>query len=911
MPTPADQLPAGTAWIRRRLDANDRALRELRAAGGVRVSLGNATSLQGVPVSPTAPSDAQVLSYVDAHDRWEPADLSALDSIHVVGLSADGRFDDAPAIQATLDALDVSGGHSFEVVVEGGAGSVVYINSTVQISTSRVRLRFGSAVSFGPLGRVRIFGELEETPATNKPKLTVDGLTGATTITVDNPAPFSVGDYIVIRGEHDASGGTLQRMYNVITGLSGSVLTLEDPLDDDYLVTYPTSAWPNDATRVTRTTSSMLSANAARGDRIITVVASASFAVGDWVQALDDSHTHDSTGAAQVTDYTHREITQVAEIVSSTQVRLTGALHHPYVTTARARLAKILPVFRSSIEGAVVTWPAMSTVNNAFEIQYGVSCAIRDCIAAGGVTGSWLNQAFRQTNSWGCIVEDCAAYGPQDTSSGRGYGATLYGATACKVRGLHAISLRHSVLFFNGAAGNVISNCLSEDVRISDYDLHGAECVDNLITGCIAVGGDSLPTDQPSGVRKAACKAGNPSHIEGDFFNTFSDMLVVNYGYNTGGGSALDVIAKSANTVFRNSRVINSANGVTIVVATDTTLIASNTRVLNCEFEDVPTVLNVNGGTSNIVQGLAFEGCRIVRATDTLQVQKGQRVTIRGCTWIDPALGTTTYAVTGSTITSLAVRGNDMSGVGRGVKLGSCPSARVTGNTMHDLTGDGTVYEDQGGNTTALIRGNDLFGYTPSWRTSGTGPSSGGVVSLETQPYTDDNPGDHGWLEWNQPWKGITSGTGTVAVSQTLYVLKVEPRSGRPVSNVIVHIGTAGSGLTSGQSLVGLFDDTGARLGVSADQSGNWTSTGVKTVSIGTNIAVMAGRSYYVAILANGTTPPSFGRGPSSVTAPNGGLSNANLWFATNGTAVTAMPSTLTLASNAGTGALSYLAALS
>lgn len=915
MPTRADHIPAGTAWIRRDLDALKREIRELRGASGVRTSLGNAIALQGHALSSATPVDGQVLSYVGADGAWEPADLASLDSVHVVGLAANGRSDDGPTIQATLDALDTSGNHSWEVVVEGRAGAVIYINSTVQISKSRVTLRFGSPVQFGPGGRVRIFGELEETPATNKPKLTVDAPAGSTSITVDDPTPFSVGDYIVIRGQHDAAGNTLQRTYDVITGISGSVLSLATPLDDTYLVSYPTSAYPNDATRVTKTTSSMLSVAAARGDRTVTVVSTSPFVVGDWVQILDDSNTHDSDGSVQTSDYTHREITQVAAIVSSTQLRLTGALHHPYSTTANGRVAKILPVFRSHIRDAVVTWPAMSTVNSAFEIQYGVACGISNCVAAGSSTGSWLNQAFRQTNSWGCTVQDCTAYGPQDTSSGRGYGATLYGATACTVRGFHAISLRHSVLLFNGAAGNLVTDCLSQDCRISDYDMHGAECIDNLITDCIAVGGDSLPTDQPSGVRKAACKAGNPSHVEGDFYNTFSNMLIINYGYNTGGGSALDVVAKSANTTFRDSRVINAAMGVTVVAATDTTLIASNTRVINVEFEDVPAILNINGGASTIAQGFRLENCTLVRPTDTLQIQNAQRVTLRGNRWIDPALGTTTYAVTGSNVTGLAIRGNDASGTGRGVKLGTCPQARVTGNTFHDLTGDGTVYEDQGGNTGALVRGNELYGYTPSWRTSGTGPSTGGIVDVY-QPYIPDTPTRHGWVEWTYDPIATGTGTGQATTTGTLYLLKVPARAGGTVSNIVATVGsTAPAGtLTTGQNLAAIFDDTGTRIAVTGDQTTAWATSGLKAMALTASVTLQAGRDYYIGILSNSSasTAAVFIRSAGgTTTSPNGGQGNAQQRFSTNGTGLTAMPSSVTLSSNSGTGAQPYWAALS
>jgi hypothetical protein len=274
----------------------------------------------------------------------------------------------------------------------------------------------------------------------------------------------------------------------------------------------------------------------------------------------------------------------------------------------------------------------------------------------------------------------------------------------------------------------------------------------------------------------------------------------------------------------------------------------------------------------------------------------------------DSSIPTGTYAISGNTITNFSAKSNDLSGCARGVKLTACPGARVCGNILHDLA-ETTVFEDAGGNTSALFARNEVYGFTPIISTTGSGPSTGITVSLENL-YQVDTPLRHGYVEWN--YDPVIGGTGTAPTSGTVYVMKVSAQSGGSVSNIVLTItSSAGVSLTAGQNFAALYDSTGARVGVTADQSSAWTSNGLKTMAlVGGPFTLRAGSDYYVALLSNGTTTASFMRSGTNLTAPNANQANALQRFSTNGTG-TSLPSSLTLSSNTGTGAATFWVALS
>jgi hypothetical protein len=116
------------------------------------------------------------------------------------------------------------------------------------------------------------------------------------------------------------------------------------------------------------------------------------------------------------------------------------------------------------------------------------------------------------------------------------------------------------------------------------------------------------------------------------------------------------------------------------------------------------------------------------------------------------------------------------------------------------------------------------------------------------------------------------------------------------IDTIYINVQSAGSGLTAGQNLVGLYDQAGTLLSSSADQTTAWGTTGLKVTSIAP-VSLVAG-AYYLGKLANGTTPPQLSRGSGSVTlnaAMNIGYTMETARFANSGSSLTALPASVTM----------------
>lgn len=185
-----------------------------------------------------------------------------------------------------------------------------------------------------------------------------------------------------------------------------------------------------------------------------------------------------------------------------------------------------------------------------------------------------------------------------------------------------------------------------------------------------------------------------------------------------------------------------------------------------------------------------------------------------------------------------------------------------------------------------------------STHTSQIGTANTNISNLQTATATLDwQPQDHALKAWTQDPAGCGS-VGSASTAGVIYLSKVLLRNAGTVSNLYYTVTNAGSGLTAGQNLVGLYDSTGTKLVEAADQTTPMSSTGTKTAAI-TPQALAAG-SYYIALLTNGTTPPQFMRGGgASGSALNVGLTVATGRFLDFGTGQTTLPASITLSSAA------------
>lgn len=218
-----------------------------------------------------------------------------------------------------------------------------------------------------------------------------------------------------------------------------------------------------------------------------------------------------------------------------------------------------------------------------------------------------------------------------------------------------------------------------------------------------------------------------------------------------------------------------------------------------------------------------------------------------------------------------------------------------------------------GGGNTRVGRGinvTERTGTTSSPTTVTRGVQTYGATgdSLDVPGHLSGNaqPRSHGAAAWT--FDPAIIGSGKAGTAQTLYLAALYIP--RPLTATKLFWGissaTTGSGATAGQNFVGLYDATGARL-ASVGVDARIGTSGLFTETIST--AITPGQ-YWVAFLINATTMPAIYRGgDQNATLINFNLGAPAMRYATNGTGLTALPATITPASNVAA-QFSYFAAI-
>lgn len=179
----------------------------------------------------------------------------------------------------------------------------------------------------------------------------------------------------------------------------------------------------------------------------------------------------------------------------------------------------------------------------------------------------------------------------------------------------------------------------------------------------------------------------------------------------------------------------------------------------------------------------------------------------------------------------------------------------------------------------------------PTWR-----DPSGNVWNLV--PSNRNSPADQNLIAWSfEPQLG--NGTPSALTAGVILLSRVVLRTAATITNIIMNVAVAAVG--NSNTWVGLYDFTGTRQGLSADQSTPFQTTGTKTVALSSTYAAPAG-NYWVAVLvgAASTLPQISGASSTNVPASfaNVGLTAATARWATSGSGLTALPTTITPGSN-------------
>lgn len=197
--------------------------------------------------------------------------------------------------------------------------------------------------------------------------------------------------------------------------------------------------------------------------------------------------------------------------------------------------------------------------------------------------------------------------------------------------------------------------------------------------------------------------------------------------------------------------------------------------------------------------------------------------------------------------------------------------------------------------TGAWIAGDSVQDSTGVWWLC-TADGSPGTWQTPAAPGNVWTPSDHGLTAWAFD-PASSSTTGTTLSAGFIYLVELVLRQAATINRIHAVLGANGSGLTSGQCLAGLYDASGNRVGITADQSTVWNTAGNKAMNLLAPYSAAAGK-YYAALLFNGTTSPTFACGSTlgaTFTPGNANLSASSYRFCRSAAGQTALPATITL----------------
>jgi hypothetical protein len=206
---------------------------------------------------------------------------------------------------------------------------------------------------------------------------------------------------------------------------------------------------------------------------------------------------------------------------------------------------------------------------------------------------------------------------------------------------------------------------------------------------------------------------------------------------------------------------------------------------------------------------------------------------------------------------------------GGGIGVVYMPNANTVPTT--NPTGGAIVYMDSG---------------VLKWR-----DTAGNVYTLDGLTNPNALPEEQSQLGWSFD-PALSSANLAPSGAGVLQLMRLKVPKASTITNLLVNVTVAGATLTN--SYAALYNAAGTQQGVSTDQSTPWTSTGVKTIALGSPVAVTAGTYYAAILVATATTLPQFRGGSGTVGTANAGITTAPFRCGTIGSSLTAAPASYT-----------------
>ncbi|MFJ8508640.1 hypothetical protein [Streptomyces avermitilis] len=159
-------------------------------------------------------------------------------------------------------------------------------------------------------------------------------------------------------------------------------------------------------------------------------------------------------------------------------------------------------------------------------------------------------------------------------------------------------------------------------------------------------------------------------------------------------------------------------------------------------------------------------------------------------------------------------------------------------------------------------------------------------------------PADQGLKAWS--FDPSVAGFSSAPVGGSVYLIRVKLRQAATISKVVLMTVAAGSGLTANQNYAGLYNASGTRVGVTANQATTWTTANnTLSMTLTASYSAAAG-DYYVAFVSNGSTRPGFVCATTlgaTRTPGNANLSSGGYRYCIGATGQTSLPSSISIAS--------------